>query len=74
MNPRVMLRELRRQERHTQSYVHSLRKQAELAMKRFNSVPTELSTAISAATANLREIRKDIREWRAKCTPVREEE
>lgn len=66
MNPKVMLRELRRQERQCLAYVRSLGKEADLAMKRWNNIPLELAAALEAAKSNLREIRKDIREWRGK--------
>lgn len=74
MNPKVMLRELRRQERQCVSYVRSLGRESDLAMKRWNNVPVELAAALSAAKANLREIRNDIRTWRAKVAQPRQEE
>lgn len=77
MNPKVMLRELRRQERQTLAYVRSLGREADLANKRWGTCPVSLATCLSEAKANLREIRKDIREWRAKVsnpTPSTEEE
>jgi uncharacterized protein YukE len=76
MNPKVMLRELRRQERQTVSYVRSLSKESELAYKRWNNVPEQLAGALSDAKVSLKQIRESIREWRAKiATPqINEEE
>lgn len=65
MKPQVMLRELRRQERHALKYVRKLGGEQERMTKVFGSAPLELVTALTAARTSLTEIRKDIKEWRA---------
>lgn len=65
MKPQVMLRELRRQERHALKYVRKLGAEEERMTRVFGDAPLELSKALSAARKNLTEIRKDIKEWRA---------
>jgi hypothetical protein len=66
MKPKVMLRELRRQERHVLKYVRKLGGEEERMKKSLGEAPLELQTALSAAKANLTQVRKDIKEWRAK--------
>ena len=64
MKPQVMLRELRRQERHVLKHVRKLGAEEDRMKKIFGSAPLELQNALSAARKNLTEIRKDIKEWR----------